>query len=237
MIGIIGAMDDEINNIIAKAHDTTSCKVAGIRFICGFLSDEVSVCIAKCSPGKVNAALCAQIMINTFNIELIINVGVGCSLNKDVMIRDVVIATDVCQYDIDITALGEPRGFINGLNTIKIETDKTVSEQLAQCAISCGYRIHRGTIASGDTFIADSKLKQSIADEFDAVCGEMEGGAIGQVCFANGVKFCVIRTVSDGGDESSQLDYPQFKKIAAEISTTIIVQFAQTQKLQQNFYV
>lgn len=178
MIGIIGAMDTEVDNIKAQVKGKTVSEIAGVEFVCGFIED-VTVCVAKCSPGKVNAALCAQAMIDNFDIEMIINVGVACSLSNDVVIKNVVIASDVCEYDIDITALGEPRGFINGLNVIKVKADEKISELLARTAISCGEKIHRGTIASGDTFIASSELKDMLKNEFGAICGEMEGGAIG----------------------------------------------------------
>ena len=167
---------------------------------------------------------------------MIINVGVACSLSNDVVIKNVVIASDVCEYDIDITALGEPRGFINGLNVIKVKADEKISELLARTAISCGEKIHRGTIASGDTFIASSELKDMLKNEFGAICGEMEGGAIGHTCAANNIPFAVLRSISDGGDENSQLDYPTFKKIAAEISTTIILEFIKLQKNQYTLF-
>jgi len=231
MLGIIGAMDVEINAIKQKITNKTETKIAGIKFVCGFIED-VMVCAAQCSPGKVNAAICTQAMIDNFDIDKIINVGVGCSLSEDVVIKNVVIATDICQYDIDITALGEPLGFINGLNTIKIKTDPELSDKLARTAINHGEKIHRATIASGDTFIADSKLKEKISDEFGAVCGEMEGGAIGHTCAANNIPFAVIRSISDGGNEQSQLDYPTFKKIAADISTAIIIEYIRTEQNQ-----
>lgn len=231
MLGIIGAMDVEVNAIKDRVMNKTVTQKAGVEFVCGFI-ENVMVCVAQCSPGKVNAAICTQAMIDNFDVDKIINVGVGCSLSDDVIIKNVVVATDVCQYDIDITALGEPRGFINGLNVIKVKTDKDLSERLSRTAINCGEKIHRGTIASGDTFIADSELKKYIADEFDAVCGEMEGGAVGHTCKANNVAFAVLRSISDGGDESSQMDYPIFKKIAAEISTAIIVEFIKSEQNQ-----
>ncbi|MCM1285437.1 MAG: 5'-methylthioadenosine/adenosylhomocysteine nucleosidase [Acetobacter sp.] len=235
MLGIIGAMDVEVDTLKSKVTGKTSTTVAGIEFVCGFI-EEVMVCVAQCSPGKVNASLCTQIMIDCFDADKIINVGVGCSLSDDVVIKNIVIATDVCQYDIDITALGEPKGFINGLNVIKIKTDSKLCERLAQCAINSGEKIHLGTIASGDTFIADSKLKKDIQQEFNAICGEMEGGAIGHTCAANNIPFAVIRCISDGGDESSQLDYPTFKKIAADISTAIIINFIKTEQEQLSLY-
>lgn len=235
MIGIIGAMDTEVDNIKAQVKNKALSTVAGVDFVCGFI-DDVNVCVAKCSPGKVNAALCTQAMIDNFDIDMIINVGVACSLREDVIIKNVVIASDVCEYDIDITALGEPKGFINGLNVIKVKTDGKISEQLARIAINHGEKIHRGTIASGDTFIANNELKKVISTEFGAICGEMEGGAIGHTCAANNVPFAVLRSISDGGNENAQLDYPTFKKIAAEISTAIILEFIKLQKNQYSLF-
>lgn len=235
MLGIIGAMDAEINSIKEKMVNPVSTEIAGTEFVCGFISN-VMVCAAMCNPGKVNAALCAQAMIDNFDTDKIINVGVGCSLSDDVVIKNIVIASHVCQYDIDITALGEPRGYINGLNITKIETDRHISERLARIAINSGEKIHRGVIASGDTFIADKKLKNRIADTFGAICGEMEGGAIGHVCMANSVPFAVIRSVSDGGDENAAIDYPTFKKIAAEKSTAIILKFIESEKTQLELF-
>lgn len=231
MLGIIGAMDVEVAAVKAKVCDEAETVIAGITFVCGYI-ENVMVTVAQCSPGKVNAAICAQIMIDNFKADKIINIGVGCSLSSDVVVKNVVIASDVCEYDIDITALGEPRGFINGLNVIKIKTDDELSEALSRCAISCGEKIHRGTIASGDTFIADNELKTFLSKQFDAVCGEMEGGAIGHACACNGVPFAVLRSISDGGDEQAQMDYPTFKAVAAKISTGIILEYIKTQNDQ-----
>lgn len=234
MLGIIGAMDVEINSIKAKINNPVSTEYAGMEFVCGFISG-VMVCAAMCNPGKVNAAICTQAMIDRFDVDKIINIGVGCSLSDDVKIKNIVIASDVCQYDIDITALGEPRGYINGLNITKIETDREMSDKLARIAINSGERIHRGTIASGDTFVADNSLKNMISNSFGAISAEMEGGAIGHVCMANGIPFAVLRSVSDGGDERSALDYPTFKKIAAEKSTAITIKYIESEKTQLEF--
>lgn len=231
MLGIIGAMDIEINTIKSKIEAPAKSTLAGAEFTCGYING-VMVVTAVCAPGKVNAALCTQVMIDNFDIDEIINIGVGCSLAEHVVIKNIVIADAVVQYDIDITALGEPRGFINGLNTIRVETDKNISDSLARIAINSGEKIHRGIIASGDTFIADDTLKNMITKNFGAVCGEMEGGAIGHVCRANNVPFGVLRSISDGGDENAQIDYPQFKKIAAEKSTAIIMRYIESKNEQ-----
>lgn len=235
MLGIIGAMDVEVDDIKAIVTGKTVTTISGIDFVCGFIENNL-VCVAKCSPGKVNAAICTQIMIDNFDIERIINVGVACSLSQNVVIKNVVVATDVCEYDIDITALGEPRGFINGLNVIKVKTDSTLSDALARSVINYGERVHRGTVASGDTFIANDELKRMLAEEFDAICGEMEGGAIGHVCACSNIPFAVLRTISDGGDQNAQMDYPTFKKVAAELSTNIIVQFLKSQQDQMALF-
>lgn len=231
MIGIIGAMDIEVNALKAKVKNAATTKIAGIDFVCGTI-ENVMVCVAECAPGKVNAALCAQIMIDKFSPDQIINVGVGCSLSKDIVIKNIVIATDVVEHDMDITPLGEPKGFINGINMIKMQTDKEISELLARTAINCGEKIHRGTIASGDIFIASQELKDSLVADFDAICGEMEGGAIGHVCTANAVPFAVLRSISDGGDENSFIDFPTFKQIAADITSKIMIDYIKTQKTQ-----
>jgi len=224
MLGIIGAMDVEVNALKERVGNKTVKNVAGIDFVLGKIEGK-EVCIAQCSPGKVNAALCTQAMIDKFDVDEIINIGVGCSLDKSVVIKDIVIGKELCQYDIDITALGEPRGLINGINKIKIETDASLSEKLKGCAEACSNNVHLGTIASGDTFIATSELKKMINTEFGAICGEMEGGAIAQVCFINSIPFAVIRSISDGGDENAQMDYPSFKEIAAEKSCEIILSY------------
>lgn len=235
MIGIIGAMDVEVNTLKQKVKNKTVTNIAGIDFVMGDIEGVMAV-VAQCSPGKVNAALCTQAMIDRFSPDCIINVGVGCSLSPEVVIKNIVIASDVCEYDIDITALGEPRGFINGLNMTKVSTDTALSDSLARAAINCGERIHRGTVASGDTFIAGEELKHSLKTDFGAICGEMEGGAIGHTCAANGIPFAVLRSISDGGDENALMDYPTFKNIAAKLSTSIILEYIAAQRTQLELF-
>ncbi|MBE6742266.1 MAG: 5'-methylthioadenosine/adenosylhomocysteine nucleosidase [Ruminococcaceae bacterium] len=224
MLGIIGAMDVEVNSLKSIVTNKTSKYFADIEFIIGEIESS-KVCIAQCSPGKVNAALCTQLMIDKFDIDNIINIGVGCSLDESVVIKDIVVASDLCQYDYDITALGEEWGLINGIDKVKIETSCELSKKLEETAKSCGYNVHRGTIASGDTFIGSKEQKKRINNHFSAVCGEMEGGAIAQVCYINRVPFAVLRTISDGGDENVQINYPEFKAIAAKISSEILLSY------------
>ena len=137
MLGIIGAMDVEVRTIKDKMTGTVTTRAAGCDFVTGELED-VMITVVQCAPGKVNAALCTQLLIDRFQVDRVINIGVACSLSERVVIKNIVIATDVCQYDIDITALGEPKGFINGLGTIKVATDPTLSDRLARTAINSG---------------------------------------------------------------------------------------------------
>ena len=225
MLGIIGAMDVEVNRIKASVKNSEVKHFAGIEFVCGTLGKR-SVCVAQCSPGKVNAALCTQLMIDKFSPDSIINIGVGCSLDKRVVIKNVVVATEVCQYDFDTSAVDGVKGLILDGKT-KLETDKALSDALALSAEKSGATVHRGGIATGDTFIASDALKRSIVSDFGAICGEMEGGAIGQVCYINKLPFAVLRSISDGGDEAVQIDYPAFKLIAAEISTNMLLAFCE----------
>ena len=223
MLGLIGAMDVEVN-ALKNAIKNKSCKtVASIEFVTGELENK-QVCVAQCSPGKVNAALCTQAMIDNFDIEKIINIGVGCSLYSGVCIKDIVVAAELCQYDFDTSATDGVKGLVlNGKTSI--ETDCVLSDELAAVAEQSGAVVHRGCIATGDTFIASNELKAEINREFGAICGEMEGGAIAQVCYINKVPFTVLRTISDGGDENAQMDYPSFKEVAAKISCEIIMKY------------
>lgn len=224
MLGIIGAMDVEVNALKSMVNGSKTTTVAGIDFVLGTIYDT-PVCIAQCSIGKVNAALCTQLMIDKFNPDCIINVGVGCSLSREVVIKNIVVATEVCEYDMDITALGDERGYLYGIDRIKIETDPELSAKLTKSAVECGETVHRGCIASGDAFIATQQAKDFITENFGAIAGEMEGGAIGHVCCANNVPFTVIRSISDGGDEEASMDYPAFKAVAADICTRIMANF------------
>jgi len=226
MIGIIGAMDVEVDALKEKMENKTVQRYAGCEFVCGQL-ENTPVCVVRCSIGKVNAALCTQLMIDRFAPDGIINVGVGGSLHEEVVIKNVVVATEVCEHDMDTTPLGDPKGYIDGINMVKMPTDAALSDALAQAALAGGETVHRGCVASGDRFIASPEVKEALRRDFGAICGEMEGAAIGHVCTANGVPFAVLRSISDGGDDDASMDYPTFKKVAAAISTGIILRFLQ----------
>ena len=225
MIGIIGAMEIEIEGLRAKLEDAQSETVSGIRFDWGTINGTPCT-LAVCGPGKVNAAVCAQTMILRFHPQLVINSGVAGGIGPDVHIKDVVIATAVVQHDMDTSPLGDPVGLISGLNIIEIPADKTAAEVLTRKAheVYEGNVFH-GIIATGDQFMADRSKIAAIAEQFHAMACEMEGGAIGQVCYRNGVPFGILRCISDDITENEFMDYLKFRKIAAEKSIAVIKAF------------
>lgn len=225
MIGFIGAMDVEVNGLIAHLENKTLKKISGINFYSGDLCGA-EVVIAKCGVGKVNAAICAQTMILTYNPDIVINTGVAGSLSPEIGICDVAVAIDVVQHDMDTSPLGEPPGFIGGIDMVKIPCDIVAAQLLYNCAMGLGCNCKLGTIASGDQFLNSDDVKKRIVDNFGAIAGEMEGASIGHVAYANGTPFAVLRVISDNASGDSNMDFPQFCQIAAEKSINICMEFA-----------
>ena len=205
-IGIIGAMDSEVQRLKEFISVDETVTISGIDYVCGQFEGK-KVIIAKSGVGKVFAGICAQTMIITFKPDMLINVGVAGSLSKDLDIADVAIANNVVQYDMDTTAVGDPLGMISGINIIYLPCDQSIVDTLSECANELGIKSKVGTIASGDSFVNSREKKKYIVDNFSAISCEMEGAAIGQVCYVNKVPFCVIRAISDNGDENSENDY------------------------------
>ena len=222
MIGIIGAMDIEMDYIKSILSDVEIISESGIDFVTGTAFGK-SVVAAKCGIGKVYAALCAQTMILKFSPDVIVNTGVAGSLIRGLSVFDVVVADKVCQHDMDTSPLGDPKGLISGINRIFFECDVDAVQTLEKAVNVLGIKCVNGTIASGDQFIADETLKSEINREFGACACEMEGGSIGQVCFVNNVPFAVLRSISDS--EGGELDYLTFAKQAADNAGHIMEEF------------
>ena len=219
-IGIIGAMEPEVAALIAALEDADSETVSGVTFHTGKIAGK-SVAIARCGIGKVFAALCAEIMILKYNPDLLVNTGVGGALASGITTGDIVIAGDLCQHDMDTSAIGDPKGLVSGINMIYFEADKRANEILLSTAKSLGLNARIGRIASGDKFIASKEDKARIITDFSADACEMEGCAIAQVAFVNGTPFAVVRAISDSADGEATMDYPTFLPIAARNSTNL----------------
>lgn len=229
LIGIIGAMDVEIERITNKMTDVETRVISGIKFTKGKINGGSAVC-AVCGIGKVFAAVCAQTMILNYSPCCIINTGVAGALSKELKVLDTVVAQSVCQHDMDTSFLGDPPGLVSGINIINFDCDASLSEKLCHLLEKNGFPYKRGIIASGDVFVADGDKKTSIAHTFKASACEMEGGAIGQVCYINNIPFSVLRTLSDGADADAGMDYMTFRDIAAEKSANIIIDFISSYK-------
>lgn len=225
MTGIIGAMRIEVETIRSLMENKRSEVVSGVEYITGTLHGK-EIVTAVCGIGKVAAAMCAQTMILKFAPERIINTGVGGSLSEKLAIGDIAVAESLVQHDMDTSPLGDPVGFISGINIINIPCDAKVVEALVECVEKLdGIKALKGVIASGDQFIADAAKKDFIKSNFDAVVCEMEGASIAQVCYTNGVPFGVVRAVSDCADGSSHMDYGEFLPMAAASAAKLIESF------------
>ncbi|HIU16036.1 MAG TPA: 5'-methylthioadenosine/adenosylhomocysteine nucleosidase [Candidatus Ventricola intestinavium] len=224
MIGLIAAMDVEMESLRSHMENPVSETISGICFVSGTLEGR-PVVTAVCGIGKVFAALCAQTMILRYSPEAIINTGVAGTLTDALSIGAVAVSSAVVQHDMDTSALGDPVGMISGINKVELPADDRLCGQLSACAKVLGIRTQTGVIASGDQFIAEDARKEAIACTFHAIACEMEGAAIGQVCWVNRVPFCVLRAISDSADGSSHMDYAAFTEMAAEQSVRLLRAF------------
>lgn len=216
-IGIIGAMSVEVDALKAKLAECETVRVSGVDFFCGNLAGK-DVVVAQCGIGKVFAAICAQTMILRFGVTHIINTGVAGTLSEKLSILDVAIADGVVQHDMDTSPIGDPVGLISGINKIVLPTSDCMAKIAADVAGELGVKYGRGIIASGDQFISSADRKRYIVDKFGAVACEMEGAAIGHVCYVNGIECLIVRAISDSASGEATMEYPQMVALAAEQS-------------------
>ena len=226
MIGIICALKIEVDGLKALMENAQTTEKAGLAFISGKIFDK-DVVLLECGVGKVNAAVGTQIMIDLFKPEVVINSGIAGSLTKHLTVGDIVISSDCVEHDINCTALEEPRGQIwfTDEKCIGIPADKEVVEKLAECCKGLGSHVMVGRIATGDIFVTYRSKREFIAFEFDALCCEMEGGAVGHVCYMNKVPFAILRSISDDFKFNKVENYEEFKELAADRAIKAIKKF------------
>ena len=169
-----------------------------------------------CGIGKVNAAVCTQILCDIFEVDMIINTGVAGSLKNEINIGDIVLSTDALQHDMDATQFGYPLGQIPRMETLAFPADeKMVSLAKAACEkVNPEINVFTGRVVTGDQFVASKEVKNHIKTNFDGLCTEMEGAAIAQAAWLNKVPFVIIRAISDKADDSAEMDYPTFERQA-----------------------
>ena len=219
-IGIIGALEDEVREIISRLDERVTETVGSIEFNLGKLYGK-NVVVARCGVGKVFAAICAEAMIIKYAPALVVNSGVGGALDKSLRPCDIVFADKLVQHDMDTSPLGDPVGLISGINRVWFETDEKAGKILADVARELGINYLIGTVATGDKFISDKADKDRLTSLFGASCCEMEGGAIAHTAFVNNVPFMVIRAISDSADGEACMDYPTFLPLATKTSTAL----------------
>ncbi|MBO5317681.1 MAG: 5'-methylthioadenosine/adenosylhomocysteine nucleosidase [Oscillospiraceae bacterium] len=229
ILGIIGAMAVEVEALKNKMKGLTVSEYAGMTFYEGNLSGQQAV-VVECGIGKVNSALCVQVLCDRFGVKGIVNTGIAGSLCNDLDIGDLVISTDAMYHDFTCQdlhpdyAVGQIPGFPvlsfpadEGLQRLACQAARTVQEGAVQ----------QGRIASGDQFVGDRVRKEKIVADTGALCTEMEGAAIAHAAWRNQVPFVIIRAISDKADNSAEMDYPSFEALAAARCAAVTEKLAQ----------
>jgi len=223
IIGIIGAMDEEVTSLKAAVENPENTSIAGMEFCRGKL-DGVDVVIVQCGVGKVNAGICAHTLINLFGCTNIINTGVAGSLDSQIDIGDIVVSTDAVQHDFTAEAVGFAKGEIPYTGLYAFPADEMMHKAAVEAAQAAAPEVHvfEGRVCSGDQFIASKAQKESIITDFGGLCCEMEGGAIAQVCYLNNIPFVIIRAIADQADDSGEISYELFMAEAAVRCAAIV---------------
>lgn len=224
VIGIIGAMDEEVEILKSKLNIVETITEAGMTFYKGSLHNK-QIILARSGIGKVNAAVCAQIMSTLFKIDYLINSGVAGTLCPDINQGDIVISTDAVQHDVDTTVFGDPLGCIPRLGVTFFKANSyliTLAEKAGDSLKAEGVSFFKGRIASGDQFIAGGALKDHIQKNFAPYAVEMEGAAIAHVAYLNQVPYVILRAISDKADGSAELSYEEFLPLAASRVSTLV---------------
>lgn len=221
-IGVIGAMQIEIDNLKKSLENSTTEEISSVQFVKGNIG-EVEVVAAVSGVGKVFAAICTEAMILKYQVDMVVNIGVAGTLCKELGVMDVALASQVVQHDMNTSALGDDIGLLSGINQIYIPSDEKMTALMEQCIVEKEIHYKVGTIATGDLFMQGERQKEKLHQRFDAIAAEMEGGSIGHVCYMNHVPFIVLRTISDG--EGGAMDYAQFARKAAKLGIDIVIEF------------
>lgn len=224
--GIIGAMDIEVARLKADMEITREVRKARMTFCEGSLKGQ-QIVVVESGIGKVNAAVCAQILVDDFGVNTVINTGIAGSLNAQIEIGDIVISTDVVHHDVDAVNFGYAPGQVPEMEVYSFEADKQMADLAEKVCheVNPEISVFRGRVVSGDQFISDRAVKNRITEQFHGLCTEMEGAAIAQTAYLNQIPFVIIRAISDKADDSACEDYPTFERKAAEHSVRLVEGF------------
>lgn len=222
-IGIIGAMNEEIIELKSVMNKIEEEKIGNLVFYKGEILGK-NVILVECGIGKVNAAICATLMKIHFNVDKLLFTGVAGGVNSEINIGDIVIGEDLIEHDFDCTPFGYELGQIPRMDEYKFKADEELANLAYEAAVEKfgSNKIWRGRIVSGDQFVASPEKIKWLRETFNAFCTEMEGAAVAHVCYTFNLPFLVIRAISDKADDDAKVDYPEFVKLAAKNSKTII---------------
>jgi len=224
-IGIIGAMEEEIALLKNNMEIISAKNIVGTDFFMGKMLGK-SIVLVRSGIGKVNAAICTQVLIDMYGVDYIINTGVAGSINKDLGVGDIVISNDLLQHDFDTSATGDKLGVIPRLHESTFRADEElvrIAENASEVCIK-HQKVVVGRIATGDQFISNSNDKERIWNNFKPYCVEMEGAAIAQACYLNKIPFVVIRSMSDSADEEASSNFLEHVDKVASNSSLIVEQ-------------
>ncbi len=228
-LGIIGAMEQEVETLLGLLENKKETVRTGSTYYEGTL-DGLDVVVVQCGIGKVNAALCVQVLCDCYGVTHVVNTGIAGSLCPELDIGDLVISSDAMYHDVDCVHFGYTMGQMPGM-PVTYEADKKMTELAFSAAESVNAGHTRiGRVASGDQFVAVKELKEKIISVTGALCTEMEGAAIAQAAYRNKIPFVIIRAISDKADDSAEMDYPTFERIAAHRCAEITRKFAASLK-------
>ncbi|MDF2803968.1 MAG: 5-methylthioadenosine/S-adenosylhomocysteine nucleosidase [Anaerocolumna sp.] len=225
-IGIIGAMEEEVEQLKQKMNNVNVCSKASMDFYTGLLEGKECV-IVRSGIGKVNASVCTQILIDNYDIKMVINTGIAGSLKSEINVGDIVISTDAMQHDVDVRGFGYDYGVIPQMETSIFKAEERITDLAYRISknVCKDIETHLGRIVSGDQFISDKEKKEWISSQFGASCTEMEGGAIAQTAYLNQIPFLILRAISDKADGSAEVDYESFKAKAIEHGVDFVTEF------------
>lgn len=223
-IGIIGAMNAEVKSLCESLENASSEKVNNLTFFKGSFNGK-NVVVVQSGVGKVNAALCAQMLIIKFGATKILNTGIAGATGKGLGVFDFVVSTEAVYHDFDVRIFGYERGQVPGMEKIFKADEKFANKAVEifnSLDISKEHKIVKGRIASGDQFIADKAVKTDIVNTFAPMCVEMEGAAIAHACTANNVPFVIIRCLSDCADDTATNTYEFNEDVCANMCADFV---------------
>lgn len=224
MLGIIGAMDEEVAKIKEHMEQIEERTIASMDFLKGTVKGH-PVVVVRSGIGKVNAAICTQILADVYGVDAVINTGIAGSLNADINIGDIVLSTDALEHDMDAVAFGYPVGQIPRMDTLSFTADEKLRKIAKETCerVNADVSVFEGRVVSGDQFISDKAKKEWLVENFAGYCTEMEGAAIAHAAYLNGIPFLIIRAISDKADDSASVDYPAFEAKAIEHSVRLLL--------------